>query len=145
MKSYLERSSTPCKTSSTGTFVSFDIVSLFTNVPVEEVLLIIRNRLRTDPSFPEHPPLQFEDVMELLDICFKTIYFQYYQQKEGVAMGNSLSPVLSNIFMEHFEEIAMDTAECKPANWLMYVNDTFVIWPYGPENLQEFLQHINNI
>jgi hypothetical protein len=32
--------------------VSFDI-TLFTNAPVEEVLQIIRNRLSTDPSFPE--------------------------------------------------------------------------------------------
>lgn len=116
---------------------------------MEEVLQIVRNRLRTDSSFPERSPLQVEDVMELLDICLKTTYFQFedtfYQQKEGMAMGNSLSPVVSNIFMEHFEEIAIDTAEYKPAKWLRYVDDTFVIWPYGPEKLQEFLQHINNI
>jgi hypothetical protein len=35
-----------------------------------------------------------------------------------MAMGNSLSPVVSNIFMEHFEEIALDTADYKPAKWL---------------------------
>jgi hypothetical protein len=38
-------------------------------------------------------------------------YFQFedtfYQQKEGMTMGNSLSPAVSNIFMEHFEEIAL--------------------------------------
>jgi hypothetical protein len=60
--------------------------------------------------------------MELLDICLRTTYFQFedtfYQQKEGMAMGNSLSPVVSNIFMEHFEEIALETAEYKPAKWL---------------------------
>jgi hypothetical protein len=32
-----------------------------------------------------------------------------------MAMGNSLSPVVSNIFMEHFEEIALDTAYYKSA------------------------------
>jgi hypothetical protein len=26
----------------------------------------------------------------------------FYQQKEGMAMGNSLSPIVSNIYMEHF-------------------------------------------
>jgi hypothetical protein len=30
---------------------SFDAVSTFTSIPVEEVLLVIRNRLSTDPSF----------------------------------------------------------------------------------------------
>jgi hypothetical protein len=43
--------------------VGFDI-NLFTNVPVEEVLLAIRNRLSTDPSFPQHSPLQVEDITE---------------------------------------------------------------------------------
>jgi hypothetical protein len=46
--------------------VSSDVVSLFTNVPLE---VIIRNRLNKDPSFLEHSPLQVEDIMELLDIC----------------------------------------------------------------------------
>jgi hypothetical protein len=39
-------------------------------------------------------------------------------------MGNSLSPVVSNIFMEHFEEIALDTADHIPTKWVRYVDDT---------------------
>jgi hypothetical protein len=71
--------------------------------PVEEILHITINRLNMDPSFPECSPLQGEDVMELLDICLKIMYFQsenkFYQQKEGTAMGNSLSPVVSNKYI----------------------------------------------
>jgi hypothetical protein len=74
--------------------VSFD-VGLFTNVPVKEVLQVIRSRLSADPSLPECSPLQVVDVMELLDSCLKIMYFQFedkfYQQKEGMAMGNSIS------------------------------------------------------
>jgi hypothetical protein len=62
---------------------------------VEEVLQVIRNRLNADPSFPERSPLQVEDVMELLDVCLTTIHFlledRLYQQKDGMAMGNSIS------------------------------------------------------
>jgi hypothetical protein len=87
---------------------------------VEEVSQVIRNRLNRDPSFPERSLLQVDDVMELLDVCLTMTYFQYddnfYQQKEGMAMGNSLSPVVSNIFMEYFEKIALDTADHKPLN-----------------------------
>jgi hypothetical protein len=84
---------------------------------VEEILQVIRNRLDTDPSFLECLSVQVEDVMELLDICLTTTYFQFqdkfYQQKEGIAMAKS--PVVSNMFMEHSEEIALDTADHKPA------------------------------
>jgi hypothetical protein len=56
--------------------VSFDIVSLFTNIPTE-VLQVIRNRLNMDSSFPEHSSLQAEDIMELLDICLTITYLQF--------------------------------------------------------------------
>jgi hypothetical protein len=45
-----------------------------------------------------------------------------------MAMENSLSLVVSNIFMEHFEETTLDRADHKLTKWLQYVNDTFVVW-----------------
>jgi hypothetical protein len=87
--------------------------------------------------------------MELLDICLKTTYFQFdgkfYQHKDGMAMGNSLSPVVSNIFMEYFEEIALDTKYYKPVKLPRYVDDTFVLWPHEQATLQQFLDHLNSI
>jgi hypothetical protein len=128
---------------------SFEVVSLFTNIPVKEVLQVIRNRLSMDPSFPEPSPLQVEDIMELLDICLKTMSFQFedkfYQQKESMAMGKSLSPVASNIFVEHSEEITLDTDDHKPAKWLRYVDDTSVDCPHGPTRLLQFLHHPKSV
>jgi hypothetical protein len=86
--------------------------------------------------------------MELLHICLKITYFQsenkFYQQTEGIAMRKSLFPVVSNIFTEHFEEMALDTADHEPAKWLRYVDDTFVVWSHGPARLQQFLHHLNS-
>jgi hypothetical protein len=100
-----------------------------------------------DPSFPERSPLQTADVMKLLDICLTTSYFQFgdkfYQQKEGMAMDNALSPVVNNVFMQHFEQIALNTAEHRPAKYPRYVHDTSVVWPYGPARLQKFVYHLN--
>jgi hypothetical protein len=77
------------------------------------------------------------------------MYFQFVdkfsQQKEGMAVGNSPSPVVSDIFMEHIEEVALDTADHKPTKWLRYVDDTSVVWPCGLARLQQFLHHPNNI
>jgi hypothetical protein len=64
---------------------------------------------------------------------------------EGMAMGNSLSLVVSNIFMEHFEEIALDTGDHKPTKWLRYINGIFMVWPHGAARSQQFLHHRNNI
>jgi hypothetical protein len=40
----------------------------------------------------------------------RTTYFRvdnkFFQQKDGINMGSSLSPTVSNIFMEHFEKLA---------------------------------------
>jgi hypothetical protein len=33
----------------------------------------------------------------------------------------------------------------KPAKWLTYVDDTFVVWPHGPPKLQQFLHNLNSL
>jgi hypothetical protein len=102
-----------------------------------------------DPTVLDRSPLKIDDVMELLEVCMETTYFQFedkfYQQKDGMAMGSSLSPVVSNIFMEHFEKLAIDTTDLKPAIWLRYVDDKLVVWPHGSTRLQEFLHHLNSL
>ncbi|XP_046384639.1 uncharacterized protein LOC124154910 [Ischnura elegans] len=40
--------------------------------------------------------------------------------------------------------MAIGSYDKKPKLWLRYVDDTFVIWPHGPEELQSFLKHINS-
>jgi hypothetical protein len=56
-----------------------------------------------------------DTIVDLLELCLISTYFEVndrlYQQKEGIAMGSSLSPVVSNIFMEYSETLALDTAE----------------------------------
>jgi hypothetical protein len=100
--------------------VSFDVVSLFTNVPADEALQFIRNKLPNDNTLVERSVLQVEAIMDLLEVCLKTTYFQvdkFFQQKDDTAMGSSLSLIVSNIFMEHFEKLALDSAQYKPSLW----------------------------
>jgi hypothetical protein len=113
--------------------ISFNIVSLFINVLVEEVLQVTKDKLCMDSTLLERSPLQVADVMQLLEVCMKTTYFQFhakfYQQKHGTVMSSSLLAVVSNIFMEHFEELALNTTDFEPAMWLRYVDKIFVAWP----------------
>ncbi|XP_046406336.1 uncharacterized protein LOC124171238 [Ischnura elegans] len=58
-------------------------------------------------------------------------------------MGSPLSPVMANLFMEDFEAKAIETYQKKPKLWLRYVDDTFVVWPHGAEELDKSLCHLN--
>jgi hypothetical protein len=69
----------------------------------------------------------------------------FYDQNDGVAMGSPLAPVIANYYMEHFEQQAISRAPRKPTHWYRYVDDTFVIWPHGEEELRKFLDHLNSI
>ena len=56
-----------------------------------------------------------EDFLALFRRVLTSTYFsfggQFYEQTDGVAMG---SPVISNFFMDDFEERALENATHKP-------------------------------
>jgi hypothetical protein len=116
--------------------VSFDVVSLFTQVPISETMDLLR-------------PLFGENILPLFRHVLSTSYFtvngEFYGQTDGVAMGSPLSPVIANFYMEDFEKTALESTPIKPTCWFRYVDDTFVIWPHGPDQLQSFLGHLNSI
>jgi hypothetical protein len=45
--------------------------------------------------------------------------------------------MVSNVFIEHFAEIALDTAGHKPSKLFGYVDDT-VVWSHGLARLRNF-------
>ena len=58
-------------------------------------------------------------------------------------MGSPLSPIIANIYMEHFETRALETAPHPPTLWKRFLDDTFVILETTYKD--EFFQHINGI
>lgn len=116
-------------------FDSFDVVSIYTCIPIKEAIEVI-NHL-TDP-----------DTAHLVEICLTSSSFcfegEFYEQTCGVAMGSPLSLVVANIFMEDFESKALASAHLLSKLWKRFVDDTNVIWPHGHEDLDLFFQHLNN-
>ena len=137
------------KMSNNSLMVSFDIKSLFTNVPVDEALQVIRIGLEDDDLLVSRTMLSVDSIIELLTLCLKTTYFSYedslYQQTDGAAMGSPLSPIVANIYMEFFEQKALELTYTKPDIWLRYVDDTFILWPHNRHDLDNFLNHLNSI
>ena len=114
--------------------VSFVVVSLFTNVPVDETCNIIREKLLEDTNLHERTQLSVVEIVDLLKLCLSTTCFQwrddFYEQTSGAAMGSPLSPVLANIFMEHFEQNALTNSALVPKLWKRYVDDIFAVWSH---------------
>jgi retron-type reverse transcriptase len=106
--------------------VSFDVVSLFTNVPIVDSLELLSHHFEDDVL------ALFKHVLTSTYFCFDG---QFYEQTDGVAMGSPLSPVIANFFMEDFEKKATEQVVLKPVCWFRYVDDTFIIWPHGQEKL----------
>ena len=57
--------------------VSFDVVSLFTKIPVDLAVKVAEERLREDASLGQRTPLPVEDIIHLLSFCLKTTKFTY--------------------------------------------------------------------
>ena len=55
--------------------VSFDVKSLFTNVPIDKTLEVIGNKLINDQSLEERSILSPEQITKLVEVCLKTTYF----------------------------------------------------------------------
>ena len=76
---------------------SFNVSSLFTNVPVGEVVSVIRDRLREDETLEDMTSLSPEWTADLLEMYLRSTYFSFgenfYEEKEGVAMGSPVSGV----------------------------------------------------
>ena len=97
---------------------SYDVTSLFTSVPIDSALNIIRDLLEKDEKLNDRTVLSVQNIMELLGFCLHNTYFsfqnKFYEQVEGVAMGSPVSPIVANLYMEHFERKVFMSAANPP-------------------------------
>ena len=126
--------------------VSFDVESLFTNLPIEGAVQAALRKLESDPTLADRTTLTPAQIADLLDFVLRSTYFQYngsiYEQREGAAMGSPVSAVIANLYMETFEEQAIESAPSKPKIWKRCVDDTFTI--LDRDRVDSFLKHLNS-
>ena len=91
--------------------------------------------------------MSIEQIISLLEFCLKTSHFQFQgrfiEQLQGAAMGSPISPIVANLYMEDFENKAMNTAEYPPKVCKRYVDDTFVV--IEADKKQGVLDHIKSV
>ena len=126
--------------------VSFDVVSLFTNVPVPLAVEVARRRLRADTSLPLRTSLSVNELADLLEFCLSATYLSFrgrtYQQTFGTAMGSPVSVTVANLVMEDVEERALSTSGLTLPFWKRYVDDVCTAVPGS--RMDELLRHLNS-
>ena len=106
-------------------FCSFDISSLFTNIPLAETTQICADALYSS----EHPPAPFprQIVVELMEMATSFVEFSFndikHRQIDGVAMGSTLVPALANIFVGYYESKLFQTTS-KPDMYYRYMDES---------------------
>ena len=128
--------------------VSYDVSSLFTNIPLDKTIDILARKAFEDNWFNDTYDLNLTrtDLVDLLHVATKGQLFQFdgalYAQTDGVAMGSPLGPLLANVFMCSIEGSLKSQGKL-PEFYRRYVDDTLVRMP-DLAAATEFLDTLNH-
>ena len=128
--------------------VSYDVSSLFTNVPLEETIQLLADKAFINNWFNEtyHLNLNKLDLVDLLRAATKDQLFtfngQLYEQTDGVATGSPIGPLLANAFMCSIEE-TLEREGKMPTYYKRFVDDTD---HYAKQNIsRQFPRHFKPV
>ena len=121
--------------------VSFDVVSLYTNVPVLETIQVCTDLLYSGKY--KMSPVDKETFVELAKIASCDVLMLthdgYYKQKDGLAMGSPPAPHLANGWLSQFDGQIKDDAKL----FSRYMDDT--IRDIKRNRKEEKLYELNNL
>ena len=92
-------------------FVSFDVESLFTAVPLSKTINIILDWIYNKKLLKTN--IKKRAMKKILKDCCNKNAFSFnntiYEHIDGVSMGSYLGPVVANIIMTELETVIFDT------------------------------------
>lgn len=125
--------------------VSYDVTSLFTNVPLQETIDIVVKYVYSKDSVAK-PTFSKKVFRKMLLICSQSFFMykdQLYQQVNGVSMGGPLAPSLANL-ENNLLNAKPKSSSAHPKLYLRYVDDCFSIFD-DEESANLFLDTLNTL
>ena len=93
--------------------VSFDVTSLYTNIPIIDTLNIIKDYVNNDDQFTRKTAIPQDKFLDLVHLVLTTTWYtfnsQFYQQTDGVTMGGPASSTTAEICMQAYDCTATTT------------------------------------
>ena len=111
---------------------SFDVRSLFDNIPLEETIdICIKECERLNIVPCNLTRKEFKSLLDIISVKESIFIFgdQLFKQVDGVAMGSPVGPTLANLFLCYHESKWLSDCpdEFKPLKYSRYVDDFFGI------------------
>ena len=126
---------------------TLDVTSLYTNILNDEGIKAVSRYLFRHRDMSLNPTNT--SICKLLDLVLKTNNFGFdnkeFLQVGGTAMGTKLAPSFANLFMGYFEEEYVALYSKQPFLWKHFIDDIFIIWTYGQDELNRFVTYLNSV
>lgn len=121
--------------------ISYDITNMYSNIPINATIDIIRNKLINNNEQNN----TINNIITIIrNICDQN-YFQFdnkfYKQNDGLPMGSPVSAIMSEIYIQDFEEKIVFGIE-NTHNiilWIRYVDDILVFYNPVTKNEHEII------
>ena len=122
--------------------ISFDVVSLYTNVPVLEALQVCTDMLYALPT-KDRPNVDKETFITLAKIASCEVVMSthdgFYKQIDGLAMGSPPAPHLANGWLSQFDNLIKGEAKL----YFRYMDD--ILKEEKRTTIEQKLTEINNL
>ena len=130
------------------TMCTFDVESLYTNVPVEKAINVTLDYM-FKPTKLINVPFNRNQMKILLElsICNASFRFQdkMYKQIDGIAMSNPLALIIADLWMQKMGQKLNKFDKNKPTIRLRYVDDIHCLFTISQAKIIEFHTRANKM